>query len=259
MNVITFSNVKGGVGKTTTAANLAAVLAVDHGRRVLAVDLDPQSNLTLGLGIDPLSLQATVYDVLHRPALARDVTISTAIHGLDLLPANLDLAGAEVELSAKVGRELRLRRALEGLSDYDDVLIDTPPSLGLFTQNALMAARYVVSPVEPSFYALHALGQLRQMIDDVIQPYNPPLHVLGVVLTRYDSRNRLTAEVESRLRAELGALVFGTVIPVNVKAAEAPAAGVPVTRYAPTSPSARAYRDLAAELLYRLEADSEQG
>ena len=258
MNVITFSNVKGGVGKTTTAANLAAVLAHDHGRRVLAVDLDPQSNLTLGLGIDPLSLQATVYDVLHKPAIARQVTVSTQVHGLDLLPANLDLAGAEVELSAKVGRELRLRRALESLGDaYDDVLIDTPPSLGLFTQNALMAARYVVSPVEPSFYALHALGQLRQMIDEIIQPYNPPLHILGIVLTRYDSRNRLTTEVESRLRAELGALVFGTVIPVNVKAAEAPAAGQPVTRYAPTSPSAKAYRDLAAEVLYRLEADSE--
>lgn len=257
MVTIAFSNVKGGVGKTTSAVNLAAVLAADHGYHVLAVDLDPQSNLTLGLGVDPLTLEHTVYDVLHAPqAGPRSAIVRTDIDGLELLPASLDLAGAEVELSAKIGREERLRRALAALGDaYDFALIDTPPSLGLFTQNALMAARYVVSPVEPSFYALHALGQLRQMID-IIQPYNTALTVLGVVLTRYDARNRLTAEVESRLRADLGGLVFGTVIPVNVRAAEAPAAGQPVTRYAPSSPSAKAYRDLAAEVLARIDADA---
>ncbi len=252
MNVVAFANVKGGVGKTTSCANVAATLAQAHGRRVLLCDLDPQANLTSGMGVDPYALERSAYDVLHDPRRIGEAILPTA-QGCDLLPSTLALAGAELELAPAVGRELRLRRALESLGDrYDFALIDTPPSLGLFSQNALMAARYVVVPVEPSVYSIGAMGQLQQMID-VVTPYNP-VTVLGVLLTRYDARNRLTSEVERRLRDALGDLVFQTVIPVNVRAAEAPGAGQPVVTFAPDSSSARAYLTLTAELLYRIEA-----
>lgn len=259
MNVVAFANVKGGVGKTTSCANVAATLAQAHGRRVLLCDLDPQGNATAGLGVDPARLSVTAYDVLHNPRQCGAAIMSTAWAGLDLLPANLDLAAAELELAARPGREARLRLALADLPTppYDYVLIDTPPSLGLFTQSALMASRWVIAPAEASYYSLNALRQLRELVD-LITPFNERLEVLGVLLTRVDRRANFSADVETLLRQTLGELVFTETIPANIRAAEAPAAGQPVTIYAPDSSSAQAYRRLTDEMIYRIEAQSAQ-
>ena len=253
METLTCLSIKGGVSKTTTVVSVAGVLATEYGRRVLVVDLDPQSNATQGLGVDPYGLTSTAYDVLHGDP-AEDAIVSTETPGVDLLPATLDLAAAELELAAQPAREMRLRRALESVaSRYDFCLVDTPPSLSVFSQNAAMAARWILTPVEASAYSLGALGQLRRFLD-VIAPYNPTgVEILGVVLVKVDARLRLTADMESRLREALGPLMFGTTIPLNVRAAESAAAGVPVNVYARTSTSAQAYRDLTREILTRLE------
>lgn len=254
--IIAVANIKGGVLKTTTALNLGAILA-ESDRSVLLVDLDPQGSLTAGAGVvDAMDPGRTVYGVLSNPAIGATAILSPypeLASRLHLMPATLDLSAAEVELAGQIGREFRLRQALQPLLGfYDYVLIDTPPSLGLFTQNALIAASSVIIPVEPSFYALRAIGQLQKMIKLVL-PYNKQLHVLGVLLTRFNGQTNLARTYQEELGTFLGPLLFRAVIPLNVKAAEAAAEGVPISRYAPNAKAATAYAELAEEVRRRVE------
>lgn len=245
--VLAFAMQKGGVGKTTTTLSLGVALA-QRGRRVLMIDLDPQANLTQGLGIDPAELEYSVYEVLLNPEQgSRFATIGTD-HGVDLIPASLDLAGAELELAGKVGRELLLRKALRVESgNYDYVLLDPPPSLGIFSLNALAAAELVIVPLQLHAYALRAMPQLEQTIAMVTE-INPGLHIGGIVCTLADRRTNLSHEIEQQVREQYGELVFATVIPTNVKLAEAPTSGTPISTYAPSSVGAQAYAALAEEL-----------
>jgi len=250
--IIATASQKGGTGKTASTLNLGAALALEYRRSVLLVDIDPQANLTMGLGVDPYEAKPTIYEVLlqHRDGISRAIQ-STEIECLDLVPSTLDLAGAALELAGRFGREWLLRRALADVEGrYDFVIIDTPPSLGLFTQNALVAASEVLIPLQVQVYALKALPQIQRVIE-IVREQNTALHVMGVVLTMYDRRNRLTEEVESSVRSALGSLVCKTVIPINVRLAESPAAGQPVLLYAPKSRSAVAYRELAKEVMQR--------
>lgn len=237
---------KGGVGKTTTTLALGAELA-RHGARVLLCDLDPQSSATEGLGIDPGSLRHSIYDVLlHPQADPAFVTIHTA-YGLDLLPATLALAGAELTFAGRFGRELLLRTALTPLRNaYDYILIDSPPSLGLFTVNALVAADTVLVPLQAHVYALNAMAQLETTIG-MVRQMNPGLSIGGIVVTMLSHTN-VTAAVEAAARSRYGGAVFQTTIPQNVRIIEAPAAGQPITIYAAESTGAAAYRALAEEV-----------
>jgi chromosome partitioning protein len=246
-HVIALAMQKGGVGKTTTAVSLGAALA-ERGRRVLLIDIDPQANLTQGLGIDPSEIDYSVYEVLLNPEQgAGFATLSTDI-GVDLVPAALTLAGAELELAGKVGRELLLRKALRVTRDsYEYILIDPPPSLGIFSLNALAAAETVVVPLQLHAYALKAMPQLETTIE-LVKEINPSLRIGGVLCTLADRRTNLSQEIEQQVRQHYGALVFETVIPINVKLAEAPTTGTPINRYAPHSAGAQAYAALAAEL-----------
>lgn len=250
--VIAVASQKGGTGKTASTLNLGAALALEHGQSVLLVDIDPQANLTMGLGVDLYEANPTIYEVLlhHRRGVASAIR-STEIEGLDLVPSTLDLAGAELELAGRFGREWLLRRALaDSVDRYNFVLIDTPPSLGLFTQNALVAASEILIPLQVHVYALKALPQLQKVIE-IVQEQNTALRVMGVVLTMYDRRNKLTEQVERSARSALGDLVFETPIPINVRLAESPSAGQPVLLFAPRSTSSEAYRKLAREVLQR--------
>jgi chromosome partitioning protein len=244
-NIIAILNQKGGVGKTTTAINLAAYLAKD-GRSVLVADMDPQGNSTSGLGLDKQKLGTTLYDVLFSRAGA-DQTIRRIKPKLALLPVNADLAGAEVEMVSLPGRELLLRSVLAGL-DYDYILIDCPPSLGLLTINALAAAGSVLVPVQAEYYALEGLSQLLNVIQQVRQALNPGLDILGVLITLYDSRNSLSAQVKKELEDYFGAKLFDTVVPRNVRLAEAPSFGRTIAEHDKWSKGARAYRSLAKEV-----------
>lgn len=238
---------KGGVGKTTTTLNLGAALAA-RGRKVLLIDIDPQANLTQGLGIDPADLEYSIYEVLlNIEAGAEFATVATSA-GLDLIPSTLALAGAELELAGKVGRELLLRKALrDARTRYDYILIDPPPSLGLFTLNTMAAADSVVVPLQVHAYAFKAMPQLEATID-LIRDLNPSLSIGGIVCTLVDRRTNLSQAVERQIRNTYGDLVFETVIPMNTKLAESPAAGEPVRVYAPSSAGSTAYEALAEEL-----------
>ncbi len=238
---------KGGVGKTTTTLNLGAALAA-RGRKVLLIDIDPQANLTQGLGIDPADLEYSIYEVLlNIEAGAEFATVATNA-GLDLIPSTLALAGAELELAGKVGRELLLRKALrDARTKYDYILIDPPPSLGLFTLNTMAAADSVVVPLQVHAYAFKAMPQLEATID-LIRDLNPALSIGGIVCTLVDRRTNLSQAVERQIRNTYGDLVFETVIPMNTKLAESPAAGEPVRVYAPSSAGSTAYEALAEEL-----------
>jgi len=252
--ILAITNQKGGVGKTTTAVNLGAALA-RRGRRVLLVDVDPQGNTTSGLGVEKADLQHCVYDAVLGSKKVSEVLVETSVPGLHLVPATLRLAGAEVELVSALARERRLHKALAPLvEEYDFILVDCPPSLGLLTMNALTASQGVLVPIQCEFYALEGLGQLLQVVEMVREHLNPDLAVQGVLLTLFDSRLNLSEQVAHEVRKHFGPLVYRTVIPRNVKLAEAPSFGKPVTEYDSGSRGARAYVQLAREVEEHEEA-----
>lgn len=245
--ILALANQKGGVAKTTTCLNLGAALA-QRGRRVLLVDLDPQANLTLGFGRDPFQHEHTSYEVLLNPERGAGFAVTSVAERLDLIPATLDMAAAELELAGKIGRETLMREALSPLRDsYDYMLIDPPPSLGLFTLNALVAATEVLIPLQVHIYALRGLAQLQKTIK-LVQKLNPELHIGGIVCTMVDRRNNLSIAVEHEIREKFGDLVYQTVIPNNIRLAEAPASGTPISSYDPASSGAKAYSALAEEV-----------
>ena len=250
---IAIANQKGGVGKTTSAINIATALAAT-GSRVLLVDLDPQGNASTGLGIPASERVQTSYDVLVDGAKVTDCVIDSGIPNLHLLTATQDLSGAEVELVQVEDRTDRLRMALRTQLPYDVCLIDCPPSLGLLTLNALVAADSLLVPLQCEFFALEGLSQLLQTVERVQERFNPDLSILGVVLTMYDRRNRLTDQVADDVRSCLGKVVFETTIPRNVRLSEAPSHGLPALIYDHTCSGSRAYIALARELLTRLPA-----
>lgn len=251
MTTVAIANQKGGVGKTTTAISLGATLAAGRPDHVLVVDLDPQANATSGLGVGKQRLQ-TAYGVLLRDEPIGDAIVSTAVRGLDLLPSGSDMAGAEVELVPVLAREFRLRTALQPLVDYRFVLVDCPPSLGLLTVNALVAADLVLIPVQCEYYALEGLAQLIATIEAVRRRLNPSLEVLAIVPTMADSRNRLSLQVIDEVRRHFPDLVARVSIPRTVRLAEAPSHGLPISLYDPGSRAAQAYAELAQEISARL-------
>ena len=247
---IACANQKGGVGKTTTVVNLASYLSL-AGDRVLVIDLDPQGNATSGLGLDRTLLERSIYDaVIDEHALERLVVKGPL--GLDVVPSAIALAGAEVELAPIEARERRLARLVREIDDrYDFIFIDCPPSLGLLTVNALTAADSVLIPLQCEYYALEGLTQLLATLDLVRDHLNPSLELGGVLLTMYDGRTNLSADVAAEVRRHLGAAVFDTVVPRNVRLSEAPSHGKPIALYRPDSPGAKAYRRLADEFRAR--------
>ena len=252
MNRIAVANQKGGVGKTTTAINLATALAA-IGWRVLLVDLDPQGNASTGLGVGQSQRQRSSYDVLIGSASVADAAVATRVPRLDLLPATVDLSGAEVEMVTMDDRAHRLDKALDEVSArWDICLIDCPPSLGLLTVNALVAARNVLVPLQCEFFALEGLSQLLQTVERIRAAFNPELSILGVALTMFDRRNNLSQAVSEDVRAFLGAVVFDTVVPRNVRLSEAPSQGLPALIYDLKCPGSEAYIRLARELIGRL-------
>jgi chromosome partitioning protein len=249
--VIACANQKGGVGKTTTVVSLGAYLALD-GRRVLLVDMDPQGNATSGLGADRNSIETSVYDVLLSAMPVEEALRPTSVEGLFLLPSDRSLAGAEVELVPSPGRERRLKHGIQSLvKDYDFILLDCPPSLGLLTVNALTAADSVLIPLQCEYYALEGLGQLMATIELVREHLNPVLGTKGVILTMYDGRTSLSADVSTEVRSHLGDQVFDAVVPRSVRLAEAPSYGQAIAEYSPGSRGALAYQAITAELLQR--------
>jgi chromosome partitioning protein len=246
--VLAIANQKGGVGKTTTAVNLGSALA-EAGYRLLVVDLDPQGNATTGLGVNPRDLDRSVYDVIMNGAPLEDCIEATSLKNLFVAPSMIDLAGAEIELVPAMSRELRLRRAVDAVrDDYDVVLIDCPPSLGLLTVNGLAAADDVLVPIQCEYYALEGLGQLLRNVGLVRTNLNPTLEVRGIVLTMYDARTRLADQVVAEVRAHFGARVYETVVPRTVRLSEAPSFGQPIIVFDPSSRGAKAYRALAEEV-----------
>jgi len=244
--IVAVLNQKGGVGKTTTAINLGAYLA-KAGHSVLIVDLDPQANATSGLGIDKQALDTTMYDVLFGGVGAEQITQSTTTPKLSLLPANANLAAAEVDLANEEDRELKLKAALANLT-YDYIFIDCPPALGLLSINALGAANRVLIPVQAEYYALEGLTQLLSTIQRVRSGINPHLELLGVVITMYDSRTTLAEQVVDELKKHFGDKVFDSVVPRNVRLAEAPSYGKSIAEHDKWSKGARAYKNLAKEV-----------
>ncbi|MFB2533282.1 ParA family protein [Paracoccus sp. p3-h83] len=246
--IIAVTNQKGGVGKTTTAINLGAALA-ERQLRVLLIDLDPQGNASTGLGIDPELRANTTYDLLIEGAAPDDLVLNTVTPGLDVIPANADLASADIVMSGITNHSFLLRKALDGrLGDYDYVLIDCPPSLSLLTINAMTAADSILVPLQAEFFALEGLSHLMLTLREVRERANPDLRIAGIVLTMADSRNNLSQQVEADARATMGDLVFQTVIPRNVRLSEAPSHARPVLEYDTNSRGSEAYRRLAAEL-----------
>ncbi|MGH9307596.1 MAG: AAA family ATPase [Acidimicrobiales bacterium] len=246
--VIAIANQKGGVGKTTTAVNLGASLA-EIGYRVLVADLDPQGNATTGLGINARNLETSIYDVIIHDAPIEDSIEPTALKNLFVVPATIDLAGAEIELVPAFSRELKLRKAIEVvIDDFDFVLIDCPPSLGLITVNGLAAAHEVLVPIQCEYYALEGLGQLIRNVHLVQGQLNPGLELSAIVLTMYDARTKLAEQVASEVRKHFGAKVCRNIIPRTVRLSEAPSFGQPITMFDPTSRGAIAYRELAKEV-----------
>lgn len=249
---IAIFNQKGGVGKTTTNINLGACLAL-KGERVLIVDIDPQGNTTSGIGITKRTLKNTLYDVLVNEDFdIRKAIINTKTKNLDILPASVDLAGAEIELVNIEGREKRLKKAIDAArNDYDYILIDCPPSLGLLTINSLTAVDSVLIPIQCEFYALEGVSQLMNTISLVKKNMNKNLEIEGVILSMFDGRTNLSLQVVQEVKKYFGAKIYRTVIPRNVRLAEAPSYGMPIIKYDPTSKGAKAYMSFANEFLER--------
>lgn len=247
---IAIFNQKGGVGKTTTNINLAACLAI-RGKRVLILDIGPQGNTTSGIGVTKRNLKNTVYNILiDKDYDPRKAIIKTNVENLDLIPASVDLAGAEVELVGMEGRESALKDGLEKIKgDYDYIFIDCPPSLGLLTINSLAAVDSVLVPIQCEFYALEGVSQLVSTIDLVKRSLNPKLEIQGVILSMFDGRTNLSLQVVQEVKKYFGNKVYATVIPRNVRLAEAPSYGMPITEYDPKSKGAEAYGDFADEFL----------
>ena len=247
---IAIFNQKGGVGKTTTNINLAACLAI-RGKRVLILDIDPQGNTTSGIGVTKRNLKNTVYNILiDKDYDPRKAIIKTNVENLDLIPASVDLAGAEVELVGMEGRESALKDGLEKIkANYDYIFIDCPPSLGLLTINSLAAVDSVLVPIQCEFYALECVSQLVSTIDLVKRSLNPKLEIQGVILSMFDGRTNLSLQVVQEVKKYFGNKVYATVIPRNVRLAEAPSYGMPITEYDPKSKGAEAYGDFADEFL----------
>lgn len=250
--VIAITNQKGGVGKTTTAMNVATTL-VAIGKKVLVIDLDGQGNASTGLGVDQSQRRLTTYDVMSGSATLKEITIaSQAIPGLSIAPASTDLSSIDIELQGDRGRILKIRNAIRDVStDFDYIFIDCPPSLNLLTVNALAAADGVFVPLQCEFFALEGLSQLIKTIQEVRTTINPQLDIHGILLTMYDKRNKLTAQVEDDVRRNLGDLVYENVIPRNVRLSEAPSYGLPAMLYDPKSPGSIAYQKVAIEFLKR--------
>ncbi len=251
MIVIAIANQKGGVGKTTSAINVATAMAAS-GWRTLLVDLDPQGNASTGVGLRAAEREMSSYDVLVDEVPVSDCIVASSIPGLDLLPATVDLSGAEIELVGVEERTHRLRRAFAKHQGHDICFIDCPPSLGLLTLNALCAADTLLVPLQCEFFALEGLSQLLQTVEQVQQRFNPDLGIIGIALTMFDRRNRLTDQVSDDVRECLGDLVFESVIPRNVRLSEAPSHGLPALIYDHSCPGSRAYMALARELIGRL-------
>jgi len=247
LRIIAVANQKGGVGKTTSCVNIAAALGY-KGRQVLIVDMDPQGHSTSGLGIDKGHLSCSVYDVLINDLSPEKAVCPTQWKGVFVLPARLELAGAEVELVGMLSRESRLAKALSKIDGFDLALVDCPPSLGLLTVNALVAAESVIVPIQCEYYALEGLSQLVGTIDLVKRHLNEKLCIGGVILTMYDSRTNLSREVADEVRRQFPKLVFSTVIPRNVRLSEAPSFGQPIIYYDPQCIGAMAYMSLAEEV-----------
>ena len=254
MLTIAIANQKGGVGKTTTAINIATAMAAT-GWKTLLIDLDPQGNASTGMGVDASDREMSSYDVLVDEVALDEAMVETAIPGLEVVPATVDLSGAEIELVSVEDRTERLRSALAGHRGHDICFIDCPPSLGLLTLNALCAADTLLVPLQCEFFALEGLSQLLQTVERVKQRFNPELGIIGVALTMFDRRNRLTDQVSDDVRDCLGGLVFDTVIPRNVRLSEAPSHGMPALIYDDECAGSRAYMGLARELIGRFPAE----
>ena len=251
--IIAIANQKGGVGKTTTTINLSACLA-EKGKKVLTVDMDPQGNTTSGLGIDKNDCESTVYELILGECSINDAVIHTDIENLDLIPSNVNLAGAEIELLNIEDREYVLRNEIDYIKDdYDFILIDCPPSLNMLTVNAMTTADTVLVPIQCEYYALEGLSQLMYTIDLVQQRLNPNLKMEGVVFTMFDARTNLSLQVVENVKGNLDTTIYKTIIPRNVRLAEAPSHGLPINLYDSKSAGAESYRLLAKEVIERGE------
>ena len=253
VKVIAIANQKGGVGKTTTSVNLSAALA-DLGKRVLIVDLDPQGNSSSGLGIEKSALRSSLYEVLLEGMSARGASLPTDVERLSILPATVDLAGAEIQMVDVENREFLLKNALEKVSvRFDYIIIDCPPSLGLLAINGLVAADSVLIPLQCEFYAMEGIGQLMNTIALIQQAFNPKLALEGVLMTMFDGRTNLANQVVAEARQHFGTKVYETVIPRTVRLSEAPSYGVPISRYDKNSKGAEVYDQFAKEVLSQHE------